>query len=380
MLLTALAQLRCRYQAVAIVALAVLGVAVLALISTDRASAQQTTIVPDIINNYDAPTLFAVAKADRVELSWTFDADANDPDSWDLAGFRLFRQVTGDVWSGAVISSTIGKDKRSFTHVLSGDLLTKWNNGKRIEYTVKAVYRPENPNVGNLRALGNEDYLFITKAAMNPRSPEWVAQQSTNPLMTLTAHADGVLVSWKWNELLRTPQGWMLRGFGVARMQLDDNNDVVAGSLVFFQPGASRDARSFKDPMTGVPEALRQPGVKVFQYSLYAFYTRLSDGLEEYGKSSHTMFTSPTLPKPTSILAINGGVHWNAPHVAWSSDTGFDKVSHYIVYKNDAHFATVTGKGTSAWGWFTCADSFKVRARYGLFFSKWQTTYSIAGC
>lgn len=361
-------------------ALAIILFTVVSLISTDRTSAQQTTIVPDILNNYDAPTLFAVAKADRVELSWTFDAEANDPVDWDFAGFRLFRQVTGDVWSGAVISSTIGKAKRSYTHVLPGDLLTAWNNGKRIVYTIKAVYRPENSNVGNLRTLGNEDYLAITKAAMNPRSPEWVSQQSANHQMTLTAHANGVLISWKWDELLRTPPGWMLQGFGVARMQLDENNDVVAGSLVFFQPGASRDARSYKDRMTGVAEELRYPGVKVFQYTIYARYTRLSDGLEEFGKSTQQMFTAPSLPKPNGpIYATHGGIIWHAPNLSWSADSGFNDVTQYIVYKDGSHWATVNGDVTTARG-DTCGGGLSVRARYGLFFSGPQHQANPGAC
>ena len=361
-------------------ALAITLFAVVSLISTDRASAQQTTIVPDILNNYDAPSLFAVAKADRVELSWTFDADANDPDNWDLAGFRLYRWVTGDVWSGAVISSTIGKAKRSYTHVLPGDLLTAWNNGKRINYTVNAVYRPENTNVGNLRTFGKEDHLGITKAAMNPRTPAWVSQHSTNPQMTLTAHADGVRVSWKWDELLRTPAGWMLEGFGVARMQLDENNNVVAGSLVFFQPGASRDARSYKDRMTGVAEDLRYAGVKVFQYTLYAEYTRLSDGLDEVGKSSKQMFTAPTLPKPNGpVYATHGGIIWHAPNLSWSADSGFNEVSQYIVYKNGSHWATVNSDVTTAHG-DTCGGGLAVRARYGVFFSDPQHQANPGAC
>ncbi len=348
------------------------------LLSVDRASAQSSATTHEIYANYDAPALFAVVKADRVELSWTFDASANKPPGWTHAGFQLQWRFTWKTATSDTISESIGARTRSHTHVLANDLTFYWSTGARIDYSIRARYRS-----GGSQAFGKADHLVVRKVDMNPKSPTWVSGQSAKPQLTVAARPSGVLMSWQFDAGKQKPPGWTLEGFRIVRMQVDENNDVVAGSLIFFQPDASPDDRSFKDPLTGVAEELRLPDVKVFQYTVFAYYSRLSDGLQEIGPSSRRMFTAPSLPKPGGPLGYFSSTRefdWWAPNLSWSATSGFNSVSEYQLYENDSLHSSIAGTQTRASGYLNCDSTYKIRARYGLFFSEYQTQTRFFGC
>ncbi len=352
------------------------------LLSVDRASAQSSATTHEIYANYDAPALFAVVKADRVELSWDFDANANKPPGWTHAGFNLHGQVT---WtsgslsaSGEILDTDLGASVRNHIYVIPSNLRVYWSTGARIDYSIRARYRS-----GGSQAFGKEDYLVVRKVDMNPKSATWVAEQSVRPQLTVSARPDGVMMGWSFYDIKQTPPGWMHEGFRMVRLQVDENNNVVPGSLTYFQPDASRDDRGFKDPWTGVAEELRLPGAQAFQYTVFAYYSRLSDGLQEIGPSSRRMFTAPSLPKPIGPLTYfwsTGEFDWWGPNLSWSANSGFNSVSGYQIFRNDSLYLSVGGAVTRVSGHQSCDNTYKMRALYGIFFSEFETYTKFWGC
>ncbi len=348
------------------------------LLSVDRASAQSSATTHEIYANYDAPALFAVVKADRVELSWTFDASSNKPPGWTLAGFQVQWRITWKTATSDITSESIGAGKRSHTHVVPNDLNVYWSTGARIDYSIRARYAS-----GSSEAFGKEDHLVVRKVDMNPKSATWVAEQSVRPQLTVSARPDGVMMGWSFYEIKQTPPGWMLEGFRMVRLQVDENNNVVPGSLTYFQPDASRDDRGFKDPWNGVAEELRLPGAQAFQYTVFAHFSRLSDGLREAGPSSQQMFTAPSLPKPIGPLTYfwsTGEFDWWGPNLSWSANSGFNSVSGYQIFRNDSLYLSVGGAVTRVSGHQSCDNTYKMRALYGIFFSEFETYTKFWGC
>ncbi len=124
--------------------LAVGTAAMLALIATERVSAQaQQAATPEqVATEFDPPVLSGVAHSDGAHLSWTFDASESTPPGWQMNGFELRRWITDVPGTVVTVSSTIAPSDRTYHDELSDATGEQLHAGFQFSYSINAVYSP----------------------------------------------------------------------------------------------------------------------------------------------------------------------------------------------------------------------------------------------
>ena len=142
-LATTLAARRTRLIGVLLI-LAVGAAAALALIATERVSAQQRQAAArhEVATQYDPPVLSGVAHSDGAHLSWTFDVSESTPPGWQLNGFELRRWTADTSETPVTLSSTLATTARTYHDELSNATEEQLHAGFQFSYSVNAVYRP----------------------------------------------------------------------------------------------------------------------------------------------------------------------------------------------------------------------------------------------
>ena len=372
---------------IAAILILALGAAALSLTLTKPASAQSVA-TPQQVGNLAAPTLSADVDERGVVLTWTFDVQV--PNGWYLDEFAFLRKVGSD--QSRFLRPSASATDRTYVDPLDSDSKTKWLNGTGISYKIRAVYRRTSDD--RLRVGRESSFASVAGATSLTQVRQGYSPQNVSAL----AHADGVNLTWTFNESTMSPHGWKLVGFRVVRWLPGD----VTG-LVWVQSSDEWDGpgqRSFKDPLDQVPEAQRLPGFE-WKYAVIAYYDQLASGSyspRTQGKAAILTFTAPTMPKPLNFkisykpgTALNDDLRprwlllsWERPHLSWDASTGFTGIDEYHLYKgangyeDDGHWLSFTGQYTShtwftEWYWY-CQGPFQLLAQYGLFYSELVTS------
>ena len=355
---------------IAAILILALGAFALAMITVKPASAQSVA-TPQQVGNLAAPTLSATVDERGVVLTWTFDVQV--PSGWYLDEFAFLRKVGSD--QSRFLRPSASATDRTYVDGLDSDSKTKWLDGTGISYKIRAVYRRTSDD--RLRVGRESSFASVAGATSLTQVRQGYSPQNVSAL----AHADGVNLSWTFNESTMSPHGWKLVGFRVARWLPGD----VTG-LVWVQSSDEWDGpgqRSFKDPLDHVPVAQRLPGFE-WKYAVIAYYDQLASGSyspRTQGKAAILTFTAPTLPGPRNVQVTGSSdgsgyehraqLKWDDPHLTWDASRGFFQTPWYDIYRWDATFFYTSGYGnyynfttyTACWyGWW-------VRARIGMFFS-----------
>ena len=339
---------------------------------TMKLAAVQTSlqVVGDTSNR---PKVSVEADSNGVNLSWRFDEDTQTPPGWKHSGFVLRRSVQGKLGTLHLFEPNFDASKRSFTDPWSATRRSQWVSGTNFTYAITTLFqRLSNTS----QQIENRD---VSAVLAHPATPLEVVQDAAAvPKLSSEAHADGVNLSWTFDEAT-TPTGWKLGGFSIRR-----SIEGVRGSLTYVASRLPTTDRSFKDPLSGTSEAQRMPGEK-FSYQMNAFFHRIADGAEQVGGSSTKhVFKAPALPKPRNFkIGYKLGsitpagtwimqLTWGHPHLTWDASTGFTSVTTYHVYQHGNPRWTFQG-GTTSHNWRSgtwCEGGFQIRAQIGLFYSK----------
>ncbi len=319
------------------------------------------------------PRLSVSADANGVNLRWRFDEDTQTPPGWKHTGFVLRRSIQGRLGTLRLFEPSFNASVRSFTDPWNDARRNQWADGTDFTYSITTRFQ----RLANTsEQIGNSD---VSAVLAHPATPSEVGQDTGSmPQLSSVAHADGVDLSWTFNEATMTPRGWNLAGFSIWRWI-----EGTQGSWSWVGQRLPATDRSIKDPLTGTSEAERLPGAK-FKYEMYAIFTRVADGERQAGKNSKTsVFTAPALPTPRNfkIEYRLGGITpagtwvmqltWGHPHLSWDASTGFTSVSTYHVYQHGNPRWTFRGETTSHY-WRSgtwCEGGFQIRAQIGLFYS-----------
>ena len=365
---------------IAAILILALGAAALSLTLTKPASAQSVA-TPQQVGNLAAPTLSADVDERGVVLTWTFDVQV--PSGWYLDEFAFLRKVGSD--QSKFLRPSASATDRTYVDGLDSDSKTKWLNGTGISYKIRAVYRRTSDD--RLRVGRESSFASVAGATSLTQVRQGYSPQNVSAL----AHADGVNLTWTFNESTMSPHGWKLVGFRVVRWLPGD----VTG-LVWVQSSDEWDGpgqRSFKDPLDHVTEAQRLPGFE-WKYAVIAYYDQLASGSyspRTQGKASILTFTAPTMPKPLNFkINYKPGtplheyyprsllLSWERPHLSWNASTGFTGIDqfHFYIgangYEDGNHWISRSGQHTSH-TWDTqwhCQGPFQILAQYGLFYSE----------
>ncbi len=358
--------------------------------STKRheAHGQQVTVKAPTIATYQevlasstTPTLLAPTHTDKgYQVTWTFDAEAASLPGWKVAGYSLRRSNPANPSLPKYFHAVL-EPNRSYVDVIGSDVQRHWHDGGQFSYTIYAIFERKSDGYRQAGKDGN------TVKAPAIATPLEVVTKYGAPSLSLGARADGVLMAWAYNPQKLTPPGWKLAFFRGSRHEKDKHGFTVSGSRVWFDKVARTD-RTFIDPLTGLSEEKRYPGNK-YHYEVYAVYHRRSDGGEQVGKKARVVFTTPSMPNAKNFALYDGtGVwttgqyplvlKWTLPNLSWSASTGFDKVTEFIIThegytgSDTTEVVRPSGSATSySWTQYgTCYRGYKIRARYGLFFSK----------
>ena len=331
------------------------------------------------------PKVSVKADSNGVNLSWRFDEDTQTPPGWKLSGFVLRRSVQGKLGTLHLFEPSFAASKRSFTDPWSNARRKQWVSGTNFTYAMTTLFQRLSDTS---QQIENRD---VNAVLTHPATPLEVVQDAAAvPQLSSEAHADGVNLSWTFNEASMTPDGWRLGGFSIRR-----SIEGVRGSLTYVASRLPTTDRSFKDPLTGTSEGQRLPGEK-FSYQMNAFFHRIADGAEQVGGSSKAhVFTAPTMPKPlnfkigyrpgtrlSTVLPRSLLLSWERPHLSWDASTGFTGIDQYHFYRGSngyedgSHWLSITGQYTShTWNtqWY-CQGPFQLLAQYGLFYSDLVTS------
>ncbi len=358
--------------------------------STKRheAHGQQVTVKAPTIATYQevlasstTPTLLAPTHTDKgYQVTWTFDAEAASLPGWKVAGYSLRRSNPANPSLPKYFHAVL-EPNRSYVDVIGSDVQRHWHDGGQFSYTIYAIFERKSDGYRQAGKDGN------TVKSPPIATPLEVVTQYEAPTLLVGAHADGVAMGWSFDTTRITPPGWKLAFFRGSRHEKDKDGFTVSGSRVWFDKFAKTD-RSFKDPLTDLSEKKRYPGNK-YHYALYAVYHRPSDGGEQVGKTARVVFTTPAMPNAKNFALYDGTglwttgqyplvLKWTLPNLSWSANTGFDKVTEFIIThegytgSDTTEVVRPSGSATSySWTQYgTCYRGYKIRARYGLFFSK----------
>ncbi len=359
---------------IAAILILALGAVAISLITAKPASAQQSA----------QPTLTAAASETGMVLNWTVSGGVN---GWTVSSFAVLRTV-GD-GSTNVIASNLAGTARTYTDQFGSNALTQWLDGTDLSYAVRASYK-----------RGSQSFQRTSSAVVieSPTSATELRNGYAPKNLTSVAHADGVKLSWTFDEATMTPDGWKLAGFTIWRwIQREDTNSFawVQGSFAYVDNRIDPAVRTLTDPLTGSTEEQRLPGGK-FTYEMNAYFHRIADGLEGPGDSSNRhVFTAPTMPSPlnfkigyrpgtrlSTVLPRSLLLSWERPHLSWDASTGFTGIDQYHFYRgwngyeDGSHWLSITGQYTShTWNtqWY-CQGPFQLLAQYGLFYSDLVTS------
>ncbi len=355
---------------IAAILILTLGAFALALTVTKPTSAQSVA-TPQQVGNLAAPTLSADVDERGVVLTWTLNAQV--PNGWYLDEFAFLRKVGSD--RSTVLSTSASSTDRTHIDELDSDTKTKWFSGTGISYKIRAVYKRSSDD--QLRIGRESSFASVQGAKTTSQVRQGYSPQNVSSL----AHADGVNLTWTFNEATMTPSGWKLTGFKVVRWLPGD----VTG-LVWVQSGDTWDGpdqRSFKDPLDHVPEAQRLPGFQ-WKYGVIAYYDLLASGSyspRTQGKAAILTFTAPELPGPRNVQVTGSSdsdgyehraqLKWDDPHLTWDASRGFNQTPWYDIYRYDATFFYTSGWGNSYnfTSYTACWYGWWVRARIGMFYS-----------
>ncbi len=187
--------------------LAVGTAAMLALIATERVSAQaqQAATPQQVATEFDPPVLSGVAHSDGAHLSWTFDATATTPPGWQLTGFELRRWVANTSGSLVALSSTIATADRAYHDTLTiatadrayHDTLSNATDsqlyaGFQFSYSISALYERESD--GKAQAGKDSSTLMFTV----PSLPA-VSDVSNNIFPTVIYGEDYIVNEISWS-------------------------------------------------------------------------------------------------------------------------------------------------------------------------------------
>ena len=223
-------------------------------------------------------------------------------------------------------------------------------------------------------------------SAQQVATPDEVSTLYDPPVLAGVAHADGAHLSWAFNASANTPPGWQLTGFELRRWVAN-----TAGSLVVLSSTIAPADRTYHDTLSDATDGQLYAGFE-FSYSISALYERDSDGKAQAGKDSSTLiFTAPSLPTVTDVsnnifpTVIYGAqytvnhISWTLPHLAWDTSTGFNQIDRIYLYSKISSsnfvgtktFTQAASQPETTEG--ECDFTFKIRVRYGIFFSSAAT-------
>ncbi len=163
---------------------------------------EATTTPLDVVTNYPAPTLTAVAHSDGVQLTWQFDEEASTPPGWKLAGFQLTRWketkagnlLRGSrVWFNAPYPSPTD---RSLKDPLTGTTMEERLPGGKFFYAINAFY---DRLVDDAQQVGKRTKLVFTAPKLPNARNFTISDASQNyrpPLHTLVASWSDPHVNW----------------------------------------------------------------------------------------------------------------------------------------------------------------------------------------
>ena len=234
-------------------------------------------------------------------------------------------------------------------------------------------------------AFAATSWLATDRTSAQPvASPTEVVWQGSPPTATITLHADGPVLNWEFDVETQTPAGWQLGGFWVTRWI---PGPAARNQYTLLATVSSTDQR-YQDSMSGVSEAHRVSGAQ-FQYAVWPFFNRVSDGREQAAVPVILTLTVPALPAVTRfgvehVSGLRDSPHWwpqrlwwSKAHLPWGANRGFATASQYILYRRDQEYARVSGSAHN-YSFEAYQDpyhpgdkcaGYKIRARYGLFYS-----------